>query len=57
MEPHLTRQDLKPIRGRAEKATPGPWCVAGSPRDFVIAKHGGSEMAPTIPSSGPTTIV
>jgi hypothetical protein len=43
MEPHLTRQDLRSIRERADKATAGPWCVAGSPRDFVIAKHGGSE--------------
>jgi hypothetical protein len=43
MEPHLTRQDSKSIRERADKATPGPWCVAGSPQDFVIAKHGGSE--------------
>ncbi len=43
MEPRLSRQDLRSIRGRAEAATPGPWCVAGSPRDFVIAKHGGSE--------------
>ena len=43
MEPHLTGQDLRSIRERADKATAGPWCVAGSPRDFVIAKHGGSE--------------
>lgn len=43
MEPHLTDRDLRSIRERAEKATTGPWCVAGSPRDFVIAKHGGSE--------------
>lgn len=43
MEPHLTAQDLRSIRERADRATPGPWCVAGSPRDFVIAKHGGSE--------------
>ena len=43
MEPHLTGQDLRSIRERAARATPGPWCVAGSPRDFVIAKHGGSE--------------
>jgi hypothetical protein len=43
MGPHLTAQDLRSIRERAERATPGPWCVAGSPRDFVIAKHGGSE--------------
>jgi hypothetical protein len=43
MEPHLTGQDLRSIRERADRATPGPWCVAGSPRDFVIAKHGGAE--------------
>jgi hypothetical protein len=43
MEHHLTRQDLASIQERARKATPGPWCVAGSPRDFVIAKHGESE--------------
>ena len=43
MVPHLTKQDLETIRERAGKATPGPWCVAGSPRDFVVARHGGSE--------------
>jgi len=43
MVPHLTKQDLELIRERTDKATPGPWCVAGSPRDFVIAKHGGAE--------------
>jgi hypothetical protein len=43
MVPHLTKQDLEAIRERADKATAGPWCVAGSFRDFVVARHGGSE--------------
>ena len=43
MEAHLTKRDLESIKERAEKATPGPWCVAGSERDYVIAKHGDSE--------------
>jgi len=43
MVPHLTKQDLEAIRGRADRATPGPWCVAGSPRNFVVARHGASE--------------
>lgn len=43
MVPHLTKQELEAIRERADQATPGPWCVAGSPRDFIIARHGGSE--------------
>jgi hypothetical protein len=43
MVPHLTKQDLEAVRERADRATPAPWCVAGSPRDFVVARHGGSE--------------
>jgi hypothetical protein len=43
MEPHVSSRDLRSMKERAEKATPGPWCVAGSPRDFVIARHGESE--------------
>ena len=43
MEAHLTKRDLESIKERAETATPGPWCVAGSERDYVIAKHGDSE--------------
>jgi hypothetical protein len=45
MEAHLTQQDLRSIKERVEKATPGPWCVAGSDRDYVIAKHGDSERS------------
>ena len=43
MEAHLTKQNLNTIKERADKATPGPWCVAGSTLDYVIAKHGDSE--------------
>ena len=43
MQAHLSEEDLRSIRERSSNATPGPWCLAGSPRDFVIARHGGSE--------------
>ena len=39
----LTREDLRSIKDRADRAIPGPWCVAGTRRTYVIAIHGASE--------------
>ena len=49
MEAHLTQRDLNSIKERTEKAIPGPWCVAGSARDYVIAKHGETERCSDSP--------